>query len=121
MASTDGTTDFVVTVDGIGTFSFAKKTMRSQISIQTEYSRLTEGVETPTNFLANIASAMACLKVQTVSAPDGWDIMTMDPEDSESYQSIMKVWGALRDKQATFRARSGAKPQGDSTGTREGS
>lgn len=96
-------TDLTVPVEGIGTFTFAKKTMRDQIAIEVEYSRLTEGVETVTNFLWNLATAISVLKVMTVTAPDGWDLDGLDPEDAESYAKLMQVWGALRDKQASFR------------------
>lgn len=96
-------TDFVVPVDGIGTFTFAKKTMRDQIAIEVEYSRLTEGIETVTNFLWNLASSVSVLKVLTVTAPDGWNLDALDPEEPESYDKLMKVWSALRDKQASFR------------------
>jgi hypothetical protein len=104
----NSTTDFVVPVDGVGSFSFAKKKFSDQIAIESEYNRLTEGQDTVTTFLWNIATATANLKVLTVSAPPNWDVEELDPEDPESYIKLMKVWGALRDKQAAFRQ--GAKP-----------
>lgn len=111
----NATTDFVAPVDGVGTFTFAKKSFRDQVAIEVEYARLTEGVETVTNFLYNIATAMATLTVLTVTAPDGWDINALDPEDDESYMKLMKVWGALRDKQSAFRK--AAKPGSEGAGT----
>lgn len=96
-------TDFVVPVEGVGEFTFAKKSIRDQFAIETEYSRLTEGYESVTNFLHNLATAVSNLTVLTVTAPDGWDVFALDPDDSDSYMKIMKVWGALRDKQVAFR------------------
>lgn len=107
-------TDFVVPVDGIGVFTFAKKSLRDQFAIEAEYSRLTEGLDSVTTFLWNIATATSTLVVLTVSAPPGWDIETLDPEDPESYLKLMKVWGALRDKQAAFRQ--AAKKPGEGEG-----
>ncbi|HCE08542.1 MAG TPA: hypothetical protein DEQ40_08070 [Oxalobacteraceae bacterium] len=109
----NSTTDFVVPVDGIGTFSFAKKSLRDQIAIESEYNRLTEGQDNVTTFLWNIASATASLKVLTIAAPHGWDVDALDPEDPESYINLMKVWGALRDKQASFRQAGKPAVQGE--------
>jgi len=96
-------TDFPLTVEDVGTFVFARKAMREQVSIAVEYARLTEGVPEVVEILGDIPEAMATIKVLTVSAPEGWDADTLDPEDKESYEKIMKVWGALRDKLAGFR------------------
>lgn len=103
MARLASTTDLVVPVDGIGTFTFAKKAMRDMFAIETEFARLTEGVEEVHNFLFNVATAFANLKVLTVTAPDDWDLDALDPEEGESYMKLMQVWGALRDKQTSFR------------------
>lgn len=110
----DAATDFVVPVDGVGEFTFGKKTIRDQFAIETEYSRLTEGTESVTNFLHNIAVAFSNLKVLTVTAPKDWDLEGLDPDDSDSYMKLMLVWGALRDKQAAFRK--GPKPVGQTAG-----
>lgn len=107
-------TDFTVPVEGVGEFTFGKKGIRDQFAIEAEYSRLTEGMDIVTNFLWNIATAFANLKILTVKAPDGWDLETLDPEDGDSYRKLMLVWGALRDKQATFRKK--PEPVGESQG-----
>lgn len=96
-------TDFVVPVDGIGAFTFAKKSLRDTIAIEAAYNRFTEGQDNVTTFLWSISSAVAILQVLTVSAPPGWDLDALDPEDPDSFTKLMKVWGALRDKQASFR------------------
>jgi hypothetical protein len=96
-------TDFVLPVEGIGNFTFAKKNMRIQMAIECEYARLTEGIETVTPFLHVVSTALSNLAVLTVAAPPGWDLEELDPEDSDSYEKLLKVWGVLREKQATFR------------------
>lgn len=114
MSRAPSPTDFVVTVDGIGTFTFAKKSFRDQLAISAEFARLTEALPIVPDYLAMVASPMAALRVLTVVAPNDWDIDALDPEDSESYTKLMKVWGALRDKQASFRRV--AAPRSEETG-----
>ncbi|MDP3327205.1 hypothetical protein [Parvibaculum sp.] len=116
MARLPSQNDFVVTVDGIGVFTFAKKGMRDQFAIEAEYSRLTEGVETVTDFLWSAANSFANLKVLTVSAPDGWNLEGLDPDDSNDWERLTKVWSALRDKQLSFRK--AAQEGGEKPGAR---
>ena len=43
-------TDFTVTVDGVGRFTFGQRKMRDELAIQREFARIIDGVE-PTAFL----------------------------------------------------------------------
>lgn len=95
--------DFTVEVEDIGTFVFARRTMRDEFRIQAEYSRLTEGVPVPALHLFQTATQVATLKVLTVEAPDDWNIDAMDPLDEASYDKLDRVHAALRDKEDTFR------------------
>lgn len=97
-------TDFTVEVDGIGQFRFGRRTMRDELRIGSEFSRLTEGVEIPTPWLEMTAGMISALKVLTVSAPDGWSLDDMDPLDSNTYTRMMKVHSALRAKEDDFRS-----------------
>src|SRR5690349_9577176 len=102
-------TDFHVTIEGIGNFSFALRMMRDELKIAAEFSRLTEGVETPTPYLSTIAGWIASLKVLIVSCPDGWlktldgrptsNLDEIDPLDEDTYAKLMKVHSALREKE----------------------
>lgn len=98
-------TDYQVTVEGIGTFTFMRRSMKEEMSIAAEYSRLTEGVPTPSPYLDSVAGWISQLKVLTVHAPSGWsiDLSKMDPEDNDVYERLMKVHSALREKEASFR------------------
>lgn len=103
MSRAPAATDFHVDVEGVGLFIFAKRTMRDELRIAAEYSRLTEGVETPTGFLADMGGWISTLKALTVEAPHGWDIDEMDPFEDESHQKIFKVYAALRVQEGSFR------------------
>lgn len=95
--------DFNVSVDGIGNFVFARRTMRDEMKIQVEYARYIDGV-TPTDWLASVAGWMAALGVLTVSAPEGWDIDEMDPLDNDSYTKMATVYSTLVKQERSFRS-----------------
>jgi hypothetical protein len=101
--STADKQQFPVEVEGIGTFHFAKRTMRNEFRIQAEYSRLTEGVETPTPNLEIMAGVFSTLKVLTLKAPDGWDLDALDPLVDEDFAKAIRVHAALRAKEGSFR------------------
>lgn len=102
MKRTPKETDFVVPVEGIGTFTFARRTMRDEIDIQREYARIVDGV-TPTAWLEAVGGWMSVLTALTVRAPTGWDIESMDPTDDETYSKLSRVYESLRDKERSFR------------------
>lgn len=116
MSRTPADTDFHLEVEGVGHFVFAHRTMRDEMRIASEFSRLTEGVETPTPFLATVAGWISTLKVLTVSAPDGWDLDEMDPLDDAVFARIGSVNKALRKKEGQFRTPKGAAGQGSGKG-----
>lgn len=106
-------TDYSVPVEGIGTFTFGKRTMADEIKIQVEYARIIDGAE-PTEWLSRVGGWISTLNVLTVRAPDGWDIDEMDPLDPKVYEDLMLVYLALRAKEDSFRRKPG-------TGSEEGS
>jgi hypothetical protein len=96
--------DFQIQVEGLGSFTFAKRTMRDEFAIAAEYSRLTEGVDTPTDFLHGYARIFATIKVLQVVVPDGWNIDDLDPLDGDtSFAQLRAVFAALRAKEDDFR------------------
>ena len=113
MARTPNINDFSIPVDGIGTFTFARRKMADEIKIQVEYARMIDGVE-PTQWLALVCGWMAALKVLTVRAPEGWDIDEMDPLDDDTYAKLGRVHAALIEKERSFR--SGKTPAGKAGG-----
>lgn len=103
MAREAAETDFVVEVDGVGSFTFGKRTMRDEIKVQVEYARFIEGVE-PTEWLALVAGWISTLKVMTVRAPDGWNLDELDPMDDNTYAKLQKVNQGLSAKERSFRS-----------------
>lgn len=95
-------TDFVEKVEGVGTFTFGRRTMRDEIAVQVEYARLIDGVE-PTEWLALVCGWLAALRVMTVRAPDGWNLDELDPYDNDSYAKLNRVYNALHEKELSFR------------------
>lgn len=94
--------DFVVNVEGVGSFTFARRTMREEIAIQVEYARIIDGVE-PTAWLAAVGGWQSVFRVLTVRAPADWDIDGMDPSDDDTYYNLSKVYEALLEKERSFR------------------
>ena len=115
MARQGQKTDFNIDVEGVGSFTFARRTMRDEIKIQVEYARLIEGVE-PTDWLATVGGWIACLRVLTVRAPADWDIDEMDPLDQETYERLGKVHAALTVKESSFRSGPGKAGESEREG-----
>lgn len=95
-------TDFTIPVDGVGVFTFGKRTMRDEIAIQVAYARYIDGVE-PTAWLQAVCGWLSSLSVLTVRAPDGWDLDELDPLDDDSYRRLKLVHDALSEKELSFR------------------
>lgn len=108
--------EYSAEVEGIGTFFFARRTMRHEFRIQAEYSRLTEGVDTPTANLEIMAAVFSTLRVLTVKAPEGWDLDSLDPLEPADYAKALRVHDALRTKEGSFRRKAEAVGQGAGQG-----
>jgi hypothetical protein len=77
--------------------------MGTQMKIAAEFSRLTEGVKTPTPYLEQTSDCLATLRVLIASAPEGWNVDELDPLDADSYLQMLRVHGALRAREDGFR------------------
>lgn len=111
MKRTPRPTDFDVTVEGVGNFVFASRTLGDEIAIQREYANIIGGVESPTDWLVTMAGWLSVLRTITVRAPEGWDLESMDPLASETYEKLYKTYTALREKEDSFRQGVGASGQ----------
>jgi hypothetical protein len=96
-------TDYPVNVEGVGDFVFGRRRMADEVRIQVEYARLIQGIETPTEWLTLVANWLATLGTLTVRAPDGWDVMELDPTEEETYDKLFRVYTALIAKEGSFR------------------
>ena len=105
------------TVEGIGAFTFRRRTLRDEIKIGAEHERLTEGLEATSDGFRRLTYMLAALDVLTVTAPEGWDPMAMDPLDAESFTKVGAVYGGLREAEERFRAGAGPDPEGSGEGT----
>lgn len=111
MARQPKDTDFVISVEDVGTFTFAKRTMRDEVAIQVEFARIIDGVE-PTSWLQAVGGWLSTFKVLTVRAPADWDLETLDPLDPETYAKMNRVYDALTEKERSFRRKSGVDGAG---------
>lgn len=111
MARTPQPTDFVVKVEGVGSFTFGRRTMKDEIGIQVEYARLIDGVE-PTSWLQAVCGWLSVFKVLTVRAPEGWDLDELDPLDDETYAKMSTVYEALTEQERSFRRGKDAASKG---------
>lgn len=102
MARISKTTDYTVSVEGVGTFTFGRRAMRDEVDVQREYAAILGGVQ-PTAWLEVVGNWISTLKVLTVRAPDGWDIEEMDPLDNATYAKMKRVYDALSEKELSFR------------------
>lgn len=113
MARISKPTDYVVNVEGVGTFTFARRTMRDELDIQREYADILRGV-VPTAWLEIVGNWISVFKVLTVTAPSDWDLDGMDPLDNATYAKMKRVYDAMSEKESSFR--SGNVPQSEGNG-----
>lgn len=97
-----GPGDFKVDVDGLGEFVFGRRKMGDQFAIEVEFARLTQGVQ-PTEWLKLVGEWMSSLRILMVKAPTGFDLDELDPLDDDVYNTIGKVFRALRAREESFR------------------
>lgn len=110
MARIPQETDFTVSVDNVGTFTFARRRMRDEMLIQAEYAKILDGAPA-TEWLSVVGGWISTLKVLTVRAPEGWDLDEMDPLDPQVYAKMGSVYAALTDKERSFRRGPGVAGQ----------
>lgn len=111
MARAPKPTDFRVSVDSVGDFVFAKRTMADEIKVQVEFARMIDGVE-PTQWLQVVCGALADLRVLSVSSPEGWNLDDLDPMDEGVYAKLVSVHEAFREKERSFRRSKGEDDKG---------
>lgn len=105
------TRTLTTTIEGIGQFTFKRRTMRDEIAIGAAQERLTEGQDVSEGF-RRLTYMLAALEVLTIEAPDTWDLMRMDPLAPDAFERIGLVYGGLREAEDRFRSGASGQPQG---------
>ena len=113
---------FTTDIPGEGAFTFKHRTMRLEMAIGAKFSKYTEGVTELNPWFASIANVQSTLETLIESAPEGWDIATMDPLDDNSYSRLIVVYNALRERESFFRAGAtkGSEAPGPGNGRHDG-
>jgi len=116
MTRTPGANDFQVDVDGIGSFTFARRQMRDVYRIRGDYNKLTGGnYDDEGNYGDLSALAFVTLSLLMVDAPSDFSLAKLDPlVDDNCDEKVIKVFTALREKELSFRV--GPAPQGEGSG-----
>jgi hypothetical protein len=118
--------DFTVEVQGVGDFTFGRRTNRDRFKIAADYHRLTEGLEVGDSEFGLTAEAFATVKCLLVEGPADLSAMldldaaaAMGPDDDAK---LLRVYFALRQKELSFRpgAGEGGKAPGAVNGGQPG-
>lgn len=109
-------TDFHVTVDGLGTFRYGRRTFGDRIKIRAEFLRMVRELDAEEMDLdlSAMASVVAAHKVLCVDAPAGWaDLEQIDLLDNESGETdVFRIYAALKEKEDSFRKPANANENG---------
>ena len=118
MSRTPGANDFTVEVDGIGSFTFARRQMRDVYRIRGDYNKLTGGnYDEDGNYGDLSALAFVTLSLLIVDAPSGFSLNALDPlVDDNCDEKVVKVFTALREKELSFRVGPAAASEGPGEG-----
>jgi hypothetical protein len=98
-------TDIHVDVDGIGRFTFGRRSMRDVFLIRSEYNRLSNGNYSIDGIPVDMGAwAVATLFVLLVAAPPEFDLATVDPLTDDTWEDkTARVFTSLRDMELSFR------------------
>ena len=98
-------TDIHVDVEGVGRFTFARRTMRDVFLIRSEYNRLSNGNYDADGIPVDMGAwAVATLFTLLVAAPPEFDLDKVDPLLDDTWEDkTAKVFTSLRDMELSFR------------------
>ena len=97
--------DFPIVVDGVGAFSFARRTLGDAIKIRGDYLRLCGELGEGDKEISAYANIISSLNVLCVSAPAGWeDIELLDlTGDDDVLNRLIELFEKLRGAEDSFR------------------
>jgi hypothetical protein len=94
---------YVLDVPELGAFTIRKRTMRHEIAIASEINKLVDGQENLPQTLKATVTMLATVIVLVAKGPDKWDPYNSDPEDPESFEKVMRLFVAIREREQFFR------------------
>jgi hypothetical protein len=95
--------DFTFSVEGLGDFVYARRTLGDSIKIRARYLELV-GEHASDVDLSALATVAATHDVLCVQAPEGWsDLLKIDTLDPANFDRIYALFGALGEKEDSFR------------------
>lgn len=104
MARTPKDTDFLLTLEGVGKFRFARRTFGDRIKIRGEIARMSRDFGDDLDAVAEV-TVVAVYKTLVVSCPKGWeDIESIDlVEHPEAEEQAWQLFVMLQDAESRFR------------------
>lgn len=106
---------FEVAVEDIGVFTFRRRNMRDQLKIEAAARHDTNSMSSSGDlFLA--ALQIETLSLLTVTAPDGWNLLDLDPLNESDWAKLDRVFRELRSAEERFRGRVPEQPRGVGAG-----
>lgn len=113
MARSPAAGDFQLEVDGVGRFTFGRRTPRDVFRIRGEYDNLTGGnYGEDGQYKDWPALAFATIKALAVQVPEGFDPEKLDPNVDDDWEAkLLRIFTDLREKELSFRPGSGTGSQ----------
>jgi len=99
---------FQVKVEGVGPFTFRKRTLALQVALEAEAQRMVGGICLDPG-LVGAANEIATIQTLMLQGPPGFSLDDMDPLDLEAQATLHQIYEALRVAEEEFRARLKAK------------
>lgn len=110
--------DFAVDVEGIGRFTFGRRTQRDQYKIRGLYAQMTDAHWREDGSVGDYEAWMhANLEVLTVEFPPTFALDKLDPlVDDVKDDRISRIYNALREKELSFRPKPSVGVAGEGAG-----
>jgi hypothetical protein len=110
--------DFTINIEGVGDFRFNRRTYGGQVKIDTEFARITAGIENIDGAVTAHANVISLYNALMVSCPPGWErLEDVDLTDTPELENkIFDLYVAVRDKLDSFRIAGKAVEGGQGAG-----
>lgn len=103
MRKANAETDFTVEVEGVGAFTYGRRTIGDSLKIRARYLELVAGHGDDIEMAAT-ASAVATHEVLCVACPDGWsDLLKVDSTNPDAVSKVFELSAAVGEKEDSFR------------------